>query len=82
MLKLNWIRTAKPNIVDFGMPLQERWLMENWDHIDANVALTGGAVFDYVSGELQRAPCWMTRYLAPTAWSGWAASSSSPAALS
>jgi N-acetylglucosaminyldiphosphoundecaprenol N-acetyl-beta-D-mannosaminyltransferase len=42
------------------MPLQERWLMENWDHIDANVALTGGAVFDYVSGELQRAPRWMT----------------------
>jgi len=24
------------------------------------VALTGGAVFDYVSGDLQRAPRWMT----------------------
>jgi N-acetylglucosaminyldiphosphoundecaprenol N-acetyl-beta-D-mannosaminyltransferase len=24
------------------------------------VALTGGAVFDYVSGELKRAPRWMT----------------------
>jgi N-acetylglucosaminyldiphosphoundecaprenol N-acetyl-beta-D-mannosaminyltransferase len=56
------INAVKPNIliVGFGMPLQERWLMENWDHIDANVALTGGAVFDYVSGELQRAPRWMT----------------------
>jgi len=30
--------------------------MENWDCIEANVALTGGAVFDYVSGELHRAP--------------------------
>jgi N-acetylglucosaminyldiphosphoundecaprenol N-acetyl-beta-D-mannosaminyltransferase len=56
------INAVKPNIliVGFGMPLQERWLMENWERIDANVALTGGAVFDYVSGELQRAPRWMT----------------------
>lgn len=56
------INSVKSNIliVGFGMPLQERWLMENWDCIDANVALTGGAVFDYVSGELKRAPRWMT----------------------
>ncbi len=47
-------------IVGFGMPLQERWLMENWERIDAHVALTGGAVFDYISGELRRAPWWMT----------------------
>ncbi len=30
--------------------------MENWHRIDANVALTGGAVFDYVSGGLRRGP--------------------------
>ena len=42
------------------MPLQERWLMENWEHIEANVTLAGGAVFDYVSGKLDRAPRWMT----------------------
>lgn len=56
------INAVKPNIliVGFGMPLQERWLMENWERIEANVALTGGAVFDYVSGELRRAPRWMT----------------------
>ncbi len=30
--------------------------MHNWDRIDARVALTGGAVFDYVSGELRRGP--------------------------
>jgi N-acetylglucosaminyldiphosphoundecaprenol N-acetyl-beta-D-mannosaminyltransferase len=47
-------------IVGFGMPIQEHWLMQNWDRIDTNVALTGGAVFDYVSGELRRAPRWMT----------------------
>jgi N-acetylglucosaminyldiphosphoundecaprenol N-acetyl-beta-D-mannosaminyltransferase len=43
-------------LVGFGMPLQERWLMRNWSRIDARVALTGGAVFDYVSGELKRGP--------------------------
>ena len=58
------INKAQPNIliVGFGMPLQEHWLMENWQHIDANVALTGGAVFDYASGNLQRAPQWMTNH--------------------
>ena len=34
--------------------------MENWNQVAANVALTGGAVFDYVSGELRRGPRWMT----------------------
>lgn len=56
------INTAKPNIllIGFGMPLQEHWLKENWDNIEVNVALTGGAIFDYVSGELRRGPRWMT----------------------
>jgi N-acetylglucosaminyldiphosphoundecaprenol N-acetyl-beta-D-mannosaminyltransferase len=58
------INDVKPNILllGFGMPLQERWLMENWDAIDANIALTGGAVFDYISGELRRAPKWVTNH--------------------
>lgn len=58
------INAAKPNIliVGFGMPLQERWLMENWERIEANVALTGGAVFDYVSGKLRRPPRWMAEH--------------------
>ena len=36
------INAVKPNIliVGLGMPLQERWLMENWECIDANLALT------------------------------------------
>lgn len=56
------INDRHPNILvlGLGMPLQERWLLENWAAIEANVALTGGAVFDYLSGELRRAPRWMT----------------------
>ena len=58
------INDANPNIllVGFGMPLQERWLLENWDSIDADVALTGGGVFDYVSGQRRRPPRWMTEH--------------------
>jgi N-acetylglucosaminyldiphosphoundecaprenol N-acetyl-beta-D-mannosaminyltransferase len=55
---LRGINAAAPDIllVGMGMPLQERWLMQNWDRVDAAVALTGGAVFDYVSGGLRRGP--------------------------
>ena len=56
------INALKPDIlvVGLGMPLQEKWLKENWESAEASVALTGGAVFDYVSGRLRRAPKWMT----------------------
>ena len=59
---LRGIRASKPDIllVGLGMPLQERWLMENTDRIEAGVALTGGAVFDYVSGDLRRGPRFLT----------------------
>lgn len=47
-------------IVGFGMPLQEYWMMENRDRLNAGVALTGGAAFDYVSGGLRRGPRLLT----------------------
>jgi N-acetylglucosaminyldiphosphoundecaprenol N-acetyl-beta-D-mannosaminyltransferase len=52
------INDARPDIllVGLGMPLQEYWLMENRARLQAGVALTGGAVFDYVSGGLRRGP--------------------------
>jgi len=58
------INKIKPDvlIIGFGMPLQERWLLDNWDRIDAKIALTGGAVFDYISGELQRGPKFLTNH--------------------
>ena len=59
---LSVINQSNPQIllVAFGMPLQEQWLRQNRHLINANIALTGGAVLDYVSGELQRAPDWLT----------------------
>jgi N-acetylglucosaminyldiphosphoundecaprenol N-acetyl-beta-D-mannosaminyltransferase len=46
-------------IVGFGMPMQEQWLMENWDRLDVRVVIAGGAIFDFISGDLKRAPMWM-----------------------
>ncbi len=56
------INASAPDIllVGLGMPLQERWLMENIDGLDVGVALTGGAVFDYASGRLRRGPPLLT----------------------
>jgi N-acetylglucosaminyldiphosphoundecaprenol N-acetyl-beta-D-mannosaminyltransferase len=56
------INAAAPDIllVGLGMPLQERWLMENRSRLEVGVALTGGAVFDYVSGRLRRGPRLLT----------------------
>jgi N-acetylglucosaminyldiphosphoundecaprenol N-acetyl-beta-D-mannosaminyltransferase len=57
------INSAKPNIllVGMGMPVQERWLMENWMRLDVNLAITCGALFEYLSGDLPRGPRWMTQ---------------------
>ena len=56
------INICKPNVLltSFGMPVQERWLSENWSKIDANIALTGGAALDYMAGKSKRPPKWMT----------------------
>jgi len=56
------INAARPDILllGLGMPLQERWLMENHRGLDFGVALTGGAVFDYASGRLRRGPRLLT----------------------
>lgn len=56
------INASAPDIllVGLGMPLQERWLMQNREKLNAGVALMGGAVFDYVSGGLRRGPRLLT----------------------
>lgn len=55
------INDVRPNIliIGFGMPIQEKWLGETWPELDVNIAIAGGAIFDFISGELKRAPAWM-----------------------
>lgn len=67
------INLKKPDvlILGMGMPAQESWLIHNWDQVDAIVALTGGAVFDYISGKAKMTPAifyqlkleWFYRFL-------------------
>lgn len=60
---LDAIAEARPDvlIVGFGMPAQERWIVECGDELPATVVLTGGGVFDYVTGRQRRCPVWMRR---------------------
>jgi N-acetylglucosaminyldiphosphoundecaprenol N-acetyl-beta-D-mannosaminyltransferase len=59
---IDTINAARPDIlvVCFGMPLQEQWLMNNWEKLDARIGLTAGAMLDYVAGVVRRPPHWMT----------------------
>ncbi len=57
------INACEPNVllVGFGMPVQEQWLDENWPRLQVNVAITCGALFEYLAGDLPRGPNWMTQ---------------------
>lgn len=58
---IEMINKAAPDIlvVGFGMPLQERWILDNTDKIRAKVIITCGAAFEYLSGAKKRCPSWM-----------------------
>jgi N-acetylglucosaminyldiphosphoundecaprenol N-acetyl-beta-D-mannosaminyltransferase len=59
---LEEINAASPDIllVGLGMPLQERWLTENRHDLEAGVALSCGAAFDYASNRVRRGPRLLT----------------------
>lgn len=61
---LETINALQPEIllVGFGMPLQEKWLSENWALLNVKIAVTCGALFEYLSGDLKRGPRWMTEH--------------------
>jgi len=58
-------------IVGMGMPVQEKWIRRNMHQLPCKVYLSGGAVFDYLSGSSRRAPVlmrdsgleWLFRFL-------------------
>ena len=52
------INRQAPHILmlGMGMPVQEAWLADHLSCLRVNVALTGGAVFDYVSGRRRITP--------------------------
>ncbi|PSR19102.1 glycosyltransferase [filamentous cyanobacterium CCP3] len=56
------INQFKPDIlyVGFGMPLQERWITDNFDQVNARVFLPLGACLDFYTGTVNRGPQWLT----------------------
>jgi N-acetylglucosaminyldiphosphoundecaprenol N-acetyl-beta-D-mannosaminyltransferase len=56
------INKFKPDIlyIGFGMPLQERWILNNAEQIDTKVFLPLGACLDFYTGNVNRGPRWMT----------------------
>jgi N-acetylglucosaminyldiphosphoundecaprenol N-acetyl-beta-D-mannosaminyltransferase len=49
-------------IVCFGMPEQERWLLENNHKLKTPVRIPSGGAMDYVAGRLGKVPDWMIRF--------------------
>jgi N-acetylglucosaminyldiphosphoundecaprenol N-acetyl-beta-D-mannosaminyltransferase len=46
-------------IIGLGMPRQEQWILDQRKRLNVKVIMTGGAVFNYLSGKERRAPAWM-----------------------
>lgn len=56
------INAAKPNIliVCLGCPKQEKFIHQNIGAYRANVSICAGAAIDFLAGNMQRAPKWMS----------------------
>ena len=57
------INKARPDmlLVAMGNPRQELWITENIDKLKVTVCIGVGALFDYLSGRVKRAPGWMLK---------------------
>jgi N-acetylglucosaminyldiphosphoundecaprenol N-acetyl-beta-D-mannosaminyltransferase len=49
-------------IIGLGMPRQERWILDHKESLKVKLIMTGGAVFNYLSGKEKRAPEWMLNH--------------------
>lgn len=45
--------------VAFGPPKQEKWIAKNIEKLNVKVAMGVGGAFDYISGQVPRAPKWI-----------------------
>lgn len=53
---------AEVLFVAFGMGKQEKWIAENLPEMpNVKIAIGVGGSFDYISGTVKRAPCWMRK---------------------
>lgn len=57
------VNTFAPHVlcIGMGMPMQERWLLDNYQQLNAGCMITVGAVLDYYAGAIPLPPRWMGR---------------------
>ena len=57
------INAAAPDVllVALGNPLQEQWMLRHAEGVTAPVIVGVGALFDFLSGKVRRAPGWIRR---------------------
>lgn len=48
-------------LVALGNPLQEAWILQHADALKPQVFIGVGALFDFLSGRIQRAPAWVRK---------------------
>lgn len=63
LIRINeMISNAHPEILItcFGCPKQEKWIYENYQKYDAKVSVCAGATVDFLAGNVNRAPKWMS----------------------
>jgi N-acetylglucosaminyldiphosphoundecaprenol N-acetyl-beta-D-mannosaminyltransferase len=53
-------KTPDVLLVGMGMPRQEVWLHDNWPRLKVPVAITVGALFNYLAHDVPRGPRWLT----------------------
>lgn len=49
-------------ITCFGCPKQEKWIYQNYQKYDAKVSICAGATVDFLAGNVNRAPRWMSEH--------------------
>lgn len=59
---LELLDTFRPDVlyVGFGMPIQEKWIIDNRDRLHSKVIMPLGACLDFYTGESYRGPRWLT----------------------
>ena len=57
------INKKKPDLlfVALNMGKQEKFIWDNWDNLKVKLAMGVGGAFDYLSGEVKRAPLWIQK---------------------
>ena len=63
MTSIRRINSERPDIlfVAFGMGKQEKFIWDNWSKLDIKLAMGVGGAFDYISGQVPRAPKWVRK---------------------